>query len=391
MSHFFIKLVLFCTISVGLHAQSGLAQQYLVSVSPEHLAEFESPNTNVEITFTMPVEAKSIHKNTVVLKAATNKRLSGTSRAIGNKIVFTPDAALEVGTYEVLVQKVKLDDPSTNNTQTERINYNFTVPDLQSIAISLSSIEVKEGTQITLSVTGTYADSSTKEILDNIEWRIQNNSIASISNNTLSGLTEGVTTIQAKFNNITSTPVTVVVYKEINGYKLPPEPDPAVNNSTLLGIDFNNNGVRDDVEIYVIKRFAKDPEFPKTKTALAMQYAWSAQKILENPTMESSKFEDDAISCQYYWFDKKQKDINQRIINLDETDFNAAIQEALKAGKWRSENKVFNDSEIKDKIYNTRARIEQKFSYNSALSGNILKTSPATAEKCQTNIDELGE
>ncbi len=61
----------------------------------------------------------------------------------------------------------------------------------------------------------------------------------------------------------------------INGHKLPPELDETLNNSTLLGIDSNNNGVRDDVERYVIKRYAQDPEFPKTKTALAMQYAWA--------------------------------------------------------------------------------------------------------------------
>lgn len=59
----------------------------------------------------------------------------------------------------------------------------------------------------------------------------------------------------------------------INGHTLPPEPDPAINNSTLLGIDSNNNGVRDDVEIYIYKRFSKEAEFPKTMTAIAMQYA----------------------------------------------------------------------------------------------------------------------
>jgi len=37
---------------------------------------------------------------------------------------------------------------------------------------------------------------------------------------------------------------------EINGYRLPPEPDPKVNNATLLGVDVNNNGVRDDADYY---------------------------------------------------------------------------------------------------------------------------------------------
>lgn len=34
----------------------------------------------------------------------------------------------------------------------------------------------------------------------------------------------------------------------INGITVPPEPDPATNNATLLGVDSNNNSVRDDVE-----------------------------------------------------------------------------------------------------------------------------------------------
>ena len=35
---------------------------------------------------------------------------------------------------------------------------------------------------------------------------------------------------------------------KINGISVPPEPDPVANNATLLGVDSNNNGVRDDVE-----------------------------------------------------------------------------------------------------------------------------------------------
>ena len=58
-------------------------------------------------------------------------------------------------------------------------------------------------------------------------------------------------------------------HKVINGHQLPPEPDPTINNSTLLGIDSNDNGIRDDVEIYILQRYADDTEYPKTKTALA--------------------------------------------------------------------------------------------------------------------------
>ncbi|MDR1006934.1 MAG: hypothetical protein LBL65_00005, partial [Campylobacteraceae bacterium] len=40
-----------------------------------------------------------------------------------------------------------------------------------------------------------------------------------------------------------------------HGYQLPPCPDPVKNDETLLGIDSNNNGVRDDVEIWIYNTY----------------------------------------------------------------------------------------------------------------------------------------
>jgi len=178
----------------------------------------------------------------------------------------------------------------------------------------------------------------------------------------------------------------------IHGYTLPPEPDPAINNSTILGIDVNNNGIRDDVERYIIKRFAQEAEFPKTKIAIALQYAWASQKILENPTMDSKQYIDNAIDCQYYWFHRIKKENRERIMELSKNNMELAIQEDIKLSKWQREHKVFNDPLIKDKIYNTRERIEQKFLFNSALSGNIFNgRSKPTVSVCKINIDKLGE
>ncbi|SFV66585.1 hypothetical protein MNB_SV-10-840 [hydrothermal vent metagenome] len=160
----------------------------------------------------------------------------------------------------------------------------------------------------------------------------------------------------------------------INGFKLPPEPDEDKNNATLLGIDFNHNGIRDDVERWIIIHYANDLKYPKTKTAIALQYAWASQKILENPTMESKKYLDDAIDCQYYWFHTKTQNMS-----------------GFEAGQFHAKNKVFNDPILKDKIYNNRERIEQKFRFNAALSGNIFDGRNESIENCRTNIDELGE
>lgn len=41
----------------------------------------------------------------------------------------------------------------------------------------------------------------------------------------------------------------------INGITVPPEPNPSVNNATLLGVDSNSNGVRDDVERQVATKY----------------------------------------------------------------------------------------------------------------------------------------
>ena len=227
-----------------------------------------------------------------------------------------------------------------------------------SIKIIPTPVEVKEGAQTNVSVIGTYADGSTKEILENLEWIIKDNSIISIADNTLNGLSEGVTTIQAKFNNITSAPVTVVVYREINGYKLPLEPDPAVNNSTLLGIDFNNNGVRDDVERKVIETY-KEP----IKIELMMARAKVAQEILENPVglaIEHKNKMTKILDCELYLM-----------------DFNIEISNSVEA--------------INNLAYTTKQRVRAYLDYNLALSGGVYGSSPANqnAQACEFDVEQM--
>ena len=66
----------------------------------------------------------------------------------------------------------------------------------------------------------------------------------------------------------------------INGHTLPPEPDPAVNNATLLGVDSNDNGVRDDVERWIYETYKdKHPIY----IDIAMQAARGYKLVLEHP------------------------------------------------------------------------------------------------------------
>ena len=91
----------------------------------------------------------------------------------------------------------------------------------------------------------------------------------------------------------------------INGHTLPPEPDPKINNSTLLGIDSNNNGVRDDVEIWIYETYKdKHPIY----IDIAMQAGRAYKMVLEHPekALEIYPEVDKAAYCElYYKYDAK--------------------------------------------------------------------------------------
>ncbi len=56
---------------------------------------------------------------------------------------------------------------------------------------------------------------------------------------------------------------------DARGENLPPEPDAAENDATLVGVDKNANGIRDDVELAIFRKY---PDDIKTRAAL-LQYA----------------------------------------------------------------------------------------------------------------------
>ncbi len=63
---------------------------------------------------------------------------------------------------------------------------------------------------------------------------------------------------------------------DVVGANLPSVPDQAENDATVAGIDTNNNGIRDDVELAI---FAKYPNSPQIRAA-ALQYAMAEQMYL---------------------------------------------------------------------------------------------------------------
>ncbi|MEA3418342.1 MAG: hypothetical protein U9Q90_02995 [Campylobacterota bacterium] len=255
-----------------------------------------------------------------------------------------------------------------------------------SLAIEKTSLNLDENT--TLKVVATYEDNKSKDVTEQIEWIITPKDAIKIANTTLTVLKDTGTTIQAKLGSVTSDPVNLSIYWEVNGHKLPPEPDPTVNNATLLGVDVNGNGVRDDAERYIYQRFSRDPDYPKTKVAIAMQYAKAYQFIIANDPKnafdnKSYKKMDYALDCKWYWYDNATKKLNL-----------SSLEGSIAGTKFRLQNKIY-DNKFRKKLFNTKLRMKAYFYYNSSLSGHILGGGggvlSSTKDKCDFDIDSFGE
>jgi len=143
-------------------------------------------------------------------------------------------------------------------------------------------------------------------------------------------------------------------------YFLPTLSDTKTNNSTLLGIDSNNNGIRDDVEIKIIQTY-KEP----VKIELMFSYAKLAQDILLEPISQAQVLEkrmSKIADCSIYL-------LQQGITLENEIDF------------------------YEEATYNTKQRIQAYLDFNKALSGGIYSTrlSNFTLEACSEPIQKIME
>ena len=150
----------------------------------------------------------------------------------------------------------------------------------------------------------------------------------------------------------------------INGYTLPPKPDPKINNSTLLGVDSNDNGVRDDVERYIIKKYKNHH---KIVTEIGFQKARAYQKMLENPLdwEENLKALDAASDCNYY-FEEIAEEFGDPIL-------------------------IDHVMDLRPIQLNTKSRIRAYLTYDKQLSGGVYRLTPYSEQKskCSSEIKTL--
>ncbi len=152
----------------------------------------------------------------------------------------------------------------------------------------------------------------------------------------------------------------------INGYKLPFEPNPVVNNATLLGVDTNDNGVRDDVERYIIKKYKDE----KIAVEIGFQLARAYNTVIEDPANveETHKVSDAASDCEGYF---------RVYAKLFKEDF-------------------YLENEIDSKLFesmnlNTKERIRAYLMYDRALSGGVYGSAKIKDMKknCTFDVEQM--
>ncbi len=97
---------------------------------------------------------------------------------------------------------------------------------------------------------------------------------------TVTEKTDLVFELKAKFDDPVHDQITISVFPTliIDGVRLPPEPTPEENNATLVGIDSNDNGVRDDVERAIFTTYPT-----KIRQQILMQTARGHQTHARRP------------------------------------------------------------------------------------------------------------
>ena len=217
-------------------------------------------------------------------------------------------------------------------------------PDSLTITISKTTLNKDENT--TVEIIAKYKGGVTREVTDKVEWIVTPEDAVTVIEKILIAKKDTPTTLNAKLGTTLSNTVNLNIVWIVNGHTLPPEPDKTVNDSTLLGIDVNGNGVRDDVERWIYITY-KDKH--PIHVDIAMQAGRAKQKMLEDPS-KAKEIHDEMsapIDCESYYR-----------VCVKEPNKKIHIRERI------------NSKLLRSIIFNTKKRKDAYMEYNSLLSGD---------------------
>jgi len=188
----------------------------------------------------------------------------------------------------------------------------------------------------------------------------------------------------------------------VDGHVLPPEPDPVLNNATLLGIDVNNNGVRDDVERWIYETY--DEYVP-----CHQELDWNNTAVIDGETIPSAKEVCEETPVPYHPVVRasvmeiaRQAQIiiqEPEKAKLTNVDFAKAylcgsiVSDIKDENNRRLSKKRLSDKDF-DKIqFNTIKRVRAYGEYNFNLSGGVydLPTDDLILQGCSQEVHILLE
>lgn len=236
-----------------------------------------------------------------------------------------------------------------------------------SLMLTVDKTILNKDENTTVKVVAKMKNGTEKDVTEDVTWEIMPANVVVIQNGKLTAKKDIPTNIKAKIGNVESNSVDLKITWVINGHELPPEPDKALNDSTLLGIDINRNGVRDDVERWIYETY-KDKH--PIHIDIAMQAARAYKLVLETPekAKEIHSEVDKAADCEaYYKIDAKY--MNKPLLVKEDID-----------------SKYF-----RKKIYfNTKERWHTYIQYDILLSGDtyILPSFAEEKKSCDFNTSK---
>ncbi len=103
---------------------------------------------------------------------------------------------------------------------------------------------------------------------------------------------------------------------DVNGEHLPPPPDPAQVDATIEGVDANGNGIRDDVELAIFKKYPNSARIRAAELQYAMALQMYLSKVFNSETLVAV-IQEESRSNVCILDSNRSKEIDELVFNTD--------------------------------------------------------------------------
>lgn len=163
---------------------------------------------------------------------------------------------------------------------------------------------------------------------------------------------------------------------DVQGTYLPPLPNQTENDATVLGVDVNDNSIRDDVEVKIFAMYPGDDK--KRERVAALQYAQAEQLlfrwVIGKESMEAYLEKDSkAFMCI--------SDLNRPAIGL--ADMGLTDEEINELSRQYSRQRDMFEEPFSNMIQNTSSR---KNAYKDLFRKHMTGYSLPSGEQCDIAI-----